>query len=126
MLDVDPDIVIIGAQNQADVYDQLMVDPVLAGMSAVKNGTVYRAPQGIFPWCRNGPEAAIQMVWAAKLLHPAEFADVDYMPYLQMQDVDIVIIATPVSAHLKMLQDALRYDKHVLCEKPLATTYEDG
>ena len=77
MLDVDPDIVIIGAQNQADVYDQLMVDPVLAGMSAVKNGTVYRAPQGIFPWCRNGPEAAIQMVWAAKLLHPAEFADVD-------------------------------------------------
>ena len=59
-------------------------------------------------------------------MYNAEFADVDYMPYLQMQDVDIVIIATPVSSHLKMLRDALHYHKHVLCEKPLATTYEDG
>ena len=77
MLEINPDIIGIGAQNQADVYDQLMADPVLAAMDAVKNGKVYRIPQGMFPWCRTGPEAAIQMIWAAKLLHPAEFEDVD-------------------------------------------------
>ena len=59
-------------------------------------------------------------------MYGAEYADVDYMPYLQMADVDIVIIATPVSSHLKILRDALHYQKHVLCEKPLALNYEDG
>lgn len=59
-------------------------------------------------------------------MYGAEFADVDYMPYLQMEDVDIVIIATPVSSHLRMLRDALHYQKHVLCEKPLALNYKDG
>jgi len=76
-LEIDPDIIMIGAQNQADVYDLLLADEVLAGLSAISNNTVYRIPMGIFPWCRNGPEAAIQVVWAAKLLHPEEFADID-------------------------------------------------
>ncbi len=77
ILTLDPDYIMIGAQNQADVYDLLMEDPLLSGLSAVKQSNVVRIPQGIFPWCRTGPEAAIQMIWAAKLLYPAEFEDVD-------------------------------------------------
>lgn len=76
-LEIDPDIIMIGAQNQADVYDLLLADEVLSGLSAISNNKVYRIPMGIFPWCRNGPEAAIQVVWAAKLLHPDRFADID-------------------------------------------------
>lgn len=76
-LEIDPDIIMIGAQNQADVYDLLYADEVLAGLSALSDGNVYRIPMGIFPWCRNGPEAAIQVVWAAKLLHPELFEDID-------------------------------------------------
>lgn len=76
-LEINPDIIMIGAQNQADVYDLLLADEVLTGLSAITNDTVYRIPMGIFPWCRNGPEAAIQVVWAAKLLHPEQFADID-------------------------------------------------
>ena len=67
----------IGAQNQADVYDILMADKVLSGLSAIDNNSVYRIPQGIFPWCRTGAEAAIQVVWAAKLLYPDLFNDIE-------------------------------------------------
>lgn len=56
----------------------------------------------------------------------AEIADTEYLPYLDREDVDIVIIATPASCHVKMLEDALQRGKHVLCEKPLAPTAEDG
>ena len=59
-------------------------------------------------------------------MYSAEYADTEYLPYLEMPEVDIVIIATPVHFHLKMLKDALAHGKHVLCEKPLATNYEDG
>ena len=76
-LSLDPDIIMIGAQNQADVYDMLMTDKVLSGLSAIKSDSVYRIPQGIFPWCRTGAEAAIQVVWAAKLLYPEQFTDID-------------------------------------------------
>ena len=55
----------------------LMEDAVLVGLSAVQNNKVYRIPQGIFPWCRTGPEAAIQMIWAGKLFYPERFEDVD-------------------------------------------------
>lgn len=77
LLEIDPDYILIGAQKQADVYELLMADNVLAGLSAVKNNSVYRIPQGIFPWCRTGPEAAMQVIWAAKLLHPEQFPDID-------------------------------------------------
>lgn len=77
ILEINPDIMVIGAQNQAEVYDLLVNDAVLSGLDAVKNNTVYRIPQGLFPWCRTGPEAAIQMIWAGKLLHSAEFEDID-------------------------------------------------
>ena len=76
-LTLDPDIIMIGAQNQADVYDILMADKVLSGLSAIDNNSVYRIPQGIFPWCRTGAEAAIQVVWAAKLLYPDLFNDIE-------------------------------------------------
>lgn len=56
----------------------------------------------------------------------AQAADTDYRPYLERQDVDIVIIASPVSCHLPMLRDCLAHQKHVLCEKPLCATAADG
>ena len=34
-------------------------------------------PEGVFPWDRYGCEALLQLKWAAKLIHPALFNDVD-------------------------------------------------
>ena len=75
-LNIDPDIIVIGAQNQAQVFDLLMADPVLCELTAVKAGRVVRIPQGMFPWCRTGPESAMQPIWAGKLLHPELFEDI--------------------------------------------------
>ena len=50
----------------------------------------------------------------------------DYRPFLQDPRVEIVIIATYTDTHLPILKDCLAAGKHVLCEKPIARTYEDG
>jgi iron complex transport system substrate-binding protein len=76
-LSIDPDILMIGAQNQAEVYDKMISDTVISELSAVRNNKVYRIPQRIYPWCRTGPEAALQVIWAGKLLHPELFQDID-------------------------------------------------
>lgn len=74
---INPDIIFIGATRQAEAFDSLINHPILSQLNAVKNSRVYRIPQGIFPWCRTGPEAAIHTVWAAKQLHPNLFEDID-------------------------------------------------
>ncbi len=48
----------------------------------------------------------------------------DAMSLLQAPEVDIVHIVTPPSSHHALALAALRAGKHVLCEKPLATTME--
>ena len=50
----------------------------------------------------------------------------DYLPYLKSEAVDIVIIATYASTHLTILRDCLAHHKHVLCEKPIGETLEQG
>jgi len=45
---------------------------------------------------------------------------------IDASDVDAVIIATPVSGHFPLALDALRAGKHVLVEKPLASTSEEA
>ena len=45
---------------------------------------------------------------------------------LARDDVDIVHIATPPSTHHDLAARALGAGKHVLCEKPLATTLDDA
>ncbi|MCI8600065.1 MAG: Gfo/Idh/MocA family oxidoreductase [Oscillospiraceae bacterium] len=50
----------------------------------------------------------------------------DYKPYLKRDDVDIVIIATYVATHLPILKDCLAAGKHVICEKPIAGSLEEG
>ncbi len=42
------------------------------------------------------------------------------------KNVDIVIIATYPSSHLELLEKCLKNGKHVLCEKPITSTYESG
>ena len=45
---------------------------------------------------------------------------------ISREETDIVIIATYPSTHLELLRLCLKYKKHVICEKPFATTLEDG
>ena len=49
---------------------------------------------------------------------------VDSFEELLAQDLDVVHVCTPNSLHLPMARSALLAGRHVVCEKPLATTVE--
>jgi len=50
----------------------------------------------------------------------------DYREMLARPDIDVVSIATPNWLHAPIAIDALQAGKHVLTEKPMATTVADG
>jgi predicted dehydrogenase len=50
----------------------------------------------------------------------------DYAAILADEEVQAVAIATPAGTHLDVAMAALRAGKHVLVEKPLAATYDEG
>jgi iron complex transport system substrate-binding protein len=77
LIKLDPDYIVVGGLNQATAHKALMADTNLANLKAIKDGHVYRIPQGTFQWDRFGSESALQVVWMAKTLYPDKFADVD-------------------------------------------------
>ena len=55
-----------------------------------------------------------------------EKIDSDYRRILEDPAVDAVHICTPNFMHFPMAKDALQAGKHVICEKPLATSVEEA
>jgi predicted dehydrogenase len=58
--------------------------------------------------------------------HAIERATADYREVLTGSDIDAVHICTPNDLHFSMAKQALEAGKHVLCEKPLATSVAEG
>ena len=50
----------------------------------------------------------------------------DYKEMLKDSTIDAIVVAGPNSLHAQQSIDALNAGKHVLCEKPMATTREDA
>jgi predicted dehydrogenase len=50
----------------------------------------------------------------------------DYRDILRDPTIDAVHICTPNAQHFSMSRDALQAGKHIMCEKPLATSFEEG
>lgn len=50
----------------------------------------------------------------------------DYEKLLEDKSVDVVHVCTPNKTHAKICIDALEAGKHVMCEKPMATSTEDA
>jgi predicted dehydrogenase len=50
----------------------------------------------------------------------------DWRSVVESDDIDAVFILTPTSFHAEMAIAALEAGKHVLCEKPLARTLDEG
>jgi predicted dehydrogenase len=62
---------------------------------------------------------------AIRLVHaryPTVRTTLDANQVIEAPDVDAVILATPTSTHFSLALAALEAGKHVLCEKPLATS----
>jgi iron complex transport system substrate-binding protein len=70
----DPDVII--AMRARDV-ETMRNSPQWSMIKAVREGRVYVNPRGLFWWCRETSEEALQFLWLAKLLYPDAFADID-------------------------------------------------
>jgi iron complex transport system substrate-binding protein len=102
----NPDVVIVGTAPNGDNVKAILADPKWSGTNAVKNRKVYANPTGVYYWDRYSAEEALQVLWAAKLLYPGKFADLDmgketkafyakYFHYaLTDHDVDSILSAT--------------------------------
>src|SRR5438067_1450509 len=55
----------------------------------------------------------------------ADAAYAEYACLLERPDIDVVSVCTPPATHAEIVVDAIEAGKHVLCEKPIATTLED-
>ena len=59
---------------------------------------------------------------AAKEQHGFAHSYTDYHELLARPDVQVISVCTPAGLHARMVIDAIRASKHVLCEKPMTTT----
>ncbi|KGE75865.1 ABC transporter substrate-binding protein [Lactiplantibacillus paraplantarum] len=73
----NPDVIIVGSATTAEARAALKKNAVLSKLTAVKKNRVYGNPQGTFPWDRYSAEEALQVLWAAKKLHPDQFQDLN-------------------------------------------------
>lgn len=74
----DPDVIVVSANEGSYVTDEAITsNPQLAGLKAVKNGSVYHIPIGGFWWDRPSPESPLGFLWLAKTLYPDTFSDID-------------------------------------------------
>ncbi|MFV0476527.1 MAG: ABC transporter substrate-binding protein [Parahaliea sp.] len=70
----NPQVIVL--MNPRDVQN-ILSSPQWASVDAVIHRRVYANPQGMFWWCRESSEEALQFLWLAKTLYPDRFADID-------------------------------------------------
>ena len=61
-----------------------------------------------------------------KLRYPSVEVSTDYMDLLRNPKIDAIAIATPVHTHFELALQALRAGKHVMVEKPMASSSEEA
>jgi iron complex transport system substrate-binding protein len=79
---IDPETIVsmapevIFSSSPIDRLD-ILADPVLAEVPAVKSGRVYACPKGIFVWYARSAEGAMTPLWLGSQLYPDLFQEVD-------------------------------------------------
>ena len=81
ILNWNPDFIITG-KNQQEAED-ILADSTWSGIKAVQDGNVVVNPKGVFTWDRYGVELALQLQWAAQLIYPDQFGDLDIVKATQ-------------------------------------------
>ena len=75
LLTMNPDIIVVPTNNWANnspdfTVEDLMADPELSEVTAVKNGAVYQMTIGFEAWDSPAPSGILGVKWMLKTLHP--------------------------------------------------------
>jgi len=74
LLTWNPDVLIVPSNKWKTA---IMTGEEYAGLEAVKNDNVYINPHGFFDWQYTAPTVALQIQWAAQILHPDLLTNID-------------------------------------------------
>lgn len=74
IIHADPDVIITMYAKDTETIKN---DPQWQSITAVREGRVYTNPKGLFWWCRETTEEALQFVWLATLLYPEQTQQID-------------------------------------------------
>ncbi|ABK99095.1 ABC transporter substrate-binding protein [Pelobacter propionicus] len=75
LLTWNPDLILVsGWKNSAD---DIRKSRQWEGLKAVRNGSIYTIPQGVFAWEYASGESVLLMIYMAKIFHPHLFRDWD-------------------------------------------------
>lgn len=77
IINANPDVIIVGGVKNEQAVEKIYKDVVFSGLKAVKHKRVFGNPSGVFSWDRYGSESTLQILWAAKTLHPKKFESID-------------------------------------------------
>lgn len=70
----NPDVLLVFSPREVK---QVLADPRLTGLSAVRRKAVYAVPFGMHGFTHFTPEQALAVLWMGKTLYPERFADLD-------------------------------------------------
>ena len=73
LLSWNPEVIIM-ASDAAYSKDELLADPQLQQLDAVKNGRVYAMPSAFESWDSPVPSALVGSRWVASVLHGEQYA----------------------------------------------------
>lgn len=103
IIHADPDVIVTMYAKDADTIKN---DPHWQSITAVREGRVYTNPKGLFWWCRETTEEALQFVWLATLLYPEQTRQIDienetkqfYQTFfnIKLNDKQLRFILTPI------------------------------
>lgn len=79
---------------------------------------------------RDHPDAQIVGIWDDNVERAKKFSAESGIPYVAsldalLNDVDAVVITSENTRHAPLVEAAAAKNKHILCEKPLATSHSD-
>lgn len=69
IISADPDVIVTMYAKDAEFIKN---SPQWQTITAVRNGRVYTNPKGLFWWCRETTEEAMQFLWLATILYPEQ------------------------------------------------------
>jgi predicted dehydrogenase len=106
------------------VAEALRVGLIGVGWGALVHAPAFAAVDGyeLVALCSSRPESVGR---AGERLGIAD-TSTDWASFVQRDDLDLISISTPVPYHHDMFLAALGAGKHVLCEKPLAMSGDEG